>query len=140
LLVPLRVPVGARLAEAAERRSGQLRALGLDLERAGPESVRINAVASLLGRENLAQLVTDVLSDLQTEDSASRLPERQNEILGNMACRSAIRANRRLTVEEMNQLLRDMEKTERSGICNHGRPTWVQADMDTLDRLFLRGR
>jgi DNA mismatch repair protein MutL len=88
----------------------------------------------------LAALLKDVLSDLGNLGRSARVESETNEILSTMACHGSVRANRLLNTHEMNALLRDMERTERSGHCNHGRPTWVQLDMATLDRLFLRGR
>jgi DNA mismatch repair protein MutL len=140
LLVPLALPVSAAHAELAEQHAATLAAMGLELDRSGPQSLRVRAVPALLQGEDAAQLVRDVLADLDSEGSAARLQQLQDRILGNMACRNAVRANRRLTAEEMNRLLRDMERTERAGVCNHGRPTWVQVDLAELDRLFLRGR
>ncbi len=140
LLVPFMLKVSAVFADLAEQHATTLTEMGLELDRSGPQSLRVRSVPTLLKGEDVAQLVNDVLSDINTHGSASRLQETQDHILGNMACRSAVRANRRLTHEEMNRLLRDMERTERAGVCNHGRPTWVQVDLPELDRLFLRGR
>ena len=114
--------------------------LGLVLDRSGPESVLLREVPSLLAHSDGARLLQDVLSDIASLGESQRVEEESNEILSTMACHGSVRANRQLTLPEMNALLRDMERTERSGHCNHGRPTWVQLDMQTLDRLFLRGR
>jgi DNA mismatch repair protein MutL len=114
--------------------------LGIDLERASEESIIVRAVPTLLAKSNVEQLVRDVLSDLSEYGHSTRIEEHRDEILSTMACHGSVRANRRLTISEMNALLRDMEETERSGQCNHGRPTWSELSLAELDSLFLRGR
>jgi DNA mismatch repair protein MutL len=140
LLVPLTVQVSSREAELAEDCREQLASLGLVLDRSGPESILLREVPALLAHADSAGLLRDVLSDLARQGESDRVVIETNEILSTMACHGSVRANRQLNIAEMNALLRDMERTERSGHCNHGRPTWVQLDMGTLDRLFLRGR
>lgn len=140
LLVPLQLAVSEREAAAAEDHAPALAALGFDIDRAGPGSVAVRRVPSLLAGAGVEALVREVLADLARHDHSRRIEERSNELLATMACHGSVRANRRLGIEEMNALLREMEVTERSGQCNHGRPTWVQLDMPALDRLFLRGR
>jgi len=140
LLVPLTVQVSASEAELAEGCREQLALVGLVLDRSGPESILLREVPALLADADSASLLRDVLSDLARQGDSDRVATATNEILSTMACHGSVRANRQLNIAEMNALLRDMERTERSGHCNHGRPTWVQLDMATLDRLFLRGR
>jgi len=140
LLVPVSVQVSESEADLAEQRREELSSLGLLLDRSGPESLLIREVPSLLSGSDAAGLLKDVLGDIASVGESTRLESEANEVLSTMACHGSVRANRQLTLEEMNALLRDMERTERSGHCNHGRPTWVQLDMPTLDRLFLRGR
>jgi DNA mismatch repair protein MutL len=140
LLVPVDVPVSEIEADLAEEYREELRGLGLVLDRSGPESLVLREVPSLLAGSDGAQLLRDVLSDLGSMGKSGRVEAESNEILSTMACHGSVRANRLLTLPEMNALLRDMERTERSGHCNHGRPTWIQLDMPALDRLFLRGR
>lgn len=140
LLVPLSLAVSEAEADCAEAHRESLLALGLELERAAAESVVVRQVPALLKDGDIEQLVRDVLSDLLEFGSSDRLENRRNELLSTMACHGSVRANRRLGIDEMNALLRDMEATERSGQCNHGRPTWVWQSMDELDKLFLRGR
>jgi DNA mismatch repair protein MutL len=144
LLVPLDIRVSEAEAELAEECRGELASLGLVVDRSGPESLLLRELPALLARSDAAQLLRDVLADLGSTPGSSgrsgRVESLTNEILSTMACHGSVRANRQLTLPEMNALLRDMERTERSGHCNHGRPTWVQLDMATLDRLFLRGR
>jgi DNA mismatch repair protein MutL len=140
LLVPLTMAVSEREAACAEERGEALAALGFELTRSGPQSITVRSAPALLDGVDPRQLVLDVLSDLIEHGATSRVEEVRNGLLSTMACHASVRANRRLTLPEMNALLRDMEATERSGQCNHGRPTWVQLNRQELDRLFLRGR
>jgi len=140
LLVPVDVQVSEAEADLAGEHSGELNSLGLVADRSGPESLILREVPALLARSDAAQLLRDVLSDMGSMGQSERVETETNEILSTMACHGSVRANRILTLPEMDGLLRDMERTERSGHCNHGRPTWIQLDMATLDRLFLRGR
>ncbi|MCO7553557.1 DNA mismatch repair endonuclease MutL [Metapseudomonas otitidis] len=140
LLVPESLAVSQREADCAEEHAAWFQRLGFELQRLGPESLAIRQTPALLKQAEASQLVRDVLSDLLEYGTSDRIQAHLNELLATMACHGAVRANRRLTVPEMNGLLRDMEQTERSGQCNHGRPTWTQLGMDDLDKLFLRGR
>ena len=140
LLVPESLAVSEREADCAEEHGGWFSRLGFELQRLGPESLAIRQVPALLKQAEATQLVRDVLADLLEYGTSDRIQAHLNELLGTMACHGAVRANRRLTLPEMNALLRDMEITERSGQCNHGRPTWTQLGLDELDKLFLRGR
>jgi DNA mismatch repair protein MutL len=125
---------------AAVEMSQALLALGLVLDATGDEQLVIREVPIALVGGAIDALVRDVLSDMMTFGTSDRIAAHEDELLSTMACHGSVRANRRLTVPEMNALLRDMEMTERSGQCNHGRPTWVQLGMQDLDKLFLRGR
>lgn len=140
LLVPISVSLSDREVEVAESHQEEFAALGFDIAPASSESIIVRGIPALLSRSNAEQLVRDVLSDFQTYGSSRRILEQRDEILSTMACHGSVRANRRLTVQEMNALLRDMEETERSGQCNHGRPTWFPLSLAELDGLFLRGR
>lgn len=140
LLVPESIAVSEREADCAEEHSSWFQRLGFELQRLGPESLAIRQIPALLKQAEATQLVRDVIADLLEYGTSDRIQAHLNELLGTMACHGAVRANRRLTLPEMNALLRDMEITERSGQCNHGRPTWTQLGLDELDKLFLRGR
>lgn len=140
LLVPESIAVSQREADCAEEHARWFQMLGFELQRLGPESLAIRQIPSLLKQAEATRLVQDVLADLLEYGTSDRIQAHLNELLGTMACHGAVRANRRLTLPEMNGLLRDMEQTERSGQCNHGRPTWTQLGMGDLDKLFLRGR
>lgn len=140
LLVPVALAMSSKEADLVEANQSMLGMLGLELDRSGPETIVIRSVPALLRGADAEQLVRDVVADLTVKGSSSLIEERVNELLGTMACHGSVRANRRMTVAEMNALLRDMEATERSGQCNHGRPTWVQFTVAQLDRLFQRGQ
>ncbi|MFF7105686.1 DNA mismatch repair endonuclease MutL [Pseudomonas sichuanensis] len=140
LLVPESLALSQREADCAEEHAQWFQRLGFELQRLGPETLAIRQIPALLKQAEANRLVQDVLADLMEYGSSDRIQAHLNELLGTMACHGAVRANRRLAIPEMNALLRDMENTERSGQCNHGRPTWTQMGLDDLDKLFLRGR
>jgi len=140
LLLPVRFQVTQEEAELAEEHSDLFQGLGFELNRLGPESLIIRAIPVLLMQTKIEQLLRDVLADLLAYGTTRRIEEAGDELLGTLACHTSIRAHRRLTVAEMNALLRDMERTERSGQCNHGRPTWVEISAQELDKFFLRGQ
>lgn len=140
LLVPQAMAVSQREVSLASEHAALFADLGLVLEVAGEESLMIRQVPVALRDADVPALVRDVLSDLAEYGSSDRIEAHLDEILSTMACHGSVRANRRLSVPEMNALLRDMEATERAGQCNHGRPTWTQLGLEDLDRLFLRGR
>ncbi|MCH2558630.1 MAG: DNA mismatch repair endonuclease MutL [Alcanivorax sp.] len=140
LLVPVSMAVSSREADFAEQQPQVFQRLGFLVERAGPETLVVREVPALLRNADSETLVRDVLSDLLAQGSSERIEQKLDELLSTMACHGSVRANRRLTVPEMNALLRDMEATERSGQCNHGRPTWTQMTVKDLDRLFMRGQ
>ncbi|UTW11773.1 DNA mismatch repair endonuclease MutL [Marinobacterium rhizophilum] len=140
LLVPLSMAVSQNEADCAEEQAEMFQRLGFELSRMGDESLVVRQVPVSLAKGNIEQLIRDVLSDMLTYGQSQRIENHINELLATMACHGAVRANRQLSVPEMNGLLRDMEITERSGQCNHGRPTWTQLSLNELDKLFLRGR
>ena len=140
LLVPLTLNVSPQEATTAEQHRDTFLKFGFDIERFGEESIVVREIPSLLQQADVNTLVLDVLSDLNMFGSTEKLEQANNELLSTMACYGSVRAHRRLTLAEMNALLREMEATERSAQCNHGRPTWVQLSIDQLDKLFKRGQ
>ncbi len=140
LLVPVSLAVSSREADFAEQQPEVFSRLGFMVDRAGPETLVVREVPAMLRDSDSEAMVRDVLSDLLAQGSSERIEQKLDELLSTMACHGSVRANRRLTLPEMNALLRDMEATERSGQCNHGRPTWTQMSLKDLDRLFMRGQ
>ncbi len=140
LLVPLTLHVSQAEAERVEATQQEMAELGLRWERLGHEQIRVRELPALLRDAPVEQLVRDLLSDLMEHGRSQRLQEQSHEILSTMACHGSVRAHRSLTLPEMNALLRDIEQTERSGQCNHGRPTWKQLSLEQLDTFFLRGQ
>ncbi|CAK0777402.1 DNA mismatch repair protein MutL [Gammaproteobacteria bacterium] len=140
LLLPITVEVGERAAELAVEHAEELQTLALDIERLGRGTVVVREIPAILNGGDIATLARDVLADYAELGSSTRVTEQVHQLLSTMACHGSMRAHRRLSIEEMNQLLRDIETTERSGQCSHGRPTWAQLTIADLDRFFSRGR
>lgn len=140
LMLPINIKVNEQEASCVEEFQEVFNQFGFEVRRMGQESVIIHAVPVLLKDANVEQLIRDVIADLLTYETSARVEQHINELLATMSCHGSVRANRKLTITEMNALLRDMEATERSGQCNHGRPTWTQLTLTELDKLFLRGR
>jgi DNA mismatch repair protein MutL len=140
LLLPIKIKVTTNEADLAEEQAGLFASLGFDLNRSGPETLVLRSAPALLNGADMATLIQDVLADLIEHGLSRRIQEKTNEILARVACHGSIRAHRRLSLDEMNALLRDMERTERIGQCNHGRPTWIELSTQDLDRFFLRGQ
>ena len=140
LLVPESLSVSQREADAVEQNPEVFSRLGFTVERAAMENIVVREIPALLRGTQVEALLRDVISDILEHGTSARIREQINEILSTMACHGSVRANRKLTIPEMDALLRDMEATERSGQCNHGRPTYFQLSLDELDKLFLRGR
>ncbi len=140
LLMPDILKVTPAQAEAAEAHAAEFAALGFTITRLAPDQLALRAVPSLLAGRDPAAVVRDVLSELCETGHSRHVEESINHLLGTMACHAAVRAQRTLSIPEMNALLREMERTDRADQCNHGRPTWVRLSLADLDRLFMRGR
>ena len=140
LLVPESLAVSEREADLAEQHAALLASLGLEVRRSGPQSLSLRSAPALLADLDAKPLLLDALAELREHGSTRKVEEAVHALMGGWACRTSVRANRRLSVPEMNALLRDMEATERAAQCNHGRPTYVQLSLAEIDRLFLRGR
>jgi DNA mismatch repair protein MutL len=140
LLIPINVTVSLGQMAALHENEVLLNTLGFEFSTSGPESVAIRSIPSFLEQGQVSELMLSVIKDIVDYGGSRVLEEHRNEILSTLACHSAVRANRKLTTEEMNHLLRDMEQTERSDQCNHGRPTWFQISLSELDHRFMRGQ
>jgi DNA mismatch repair protein MutL len=140
LLLPIKIKVTAAEADLAEQEHAFFNNLGFEINRSGPETIVLRATPALLTKTDVDQLIRDILADMLTQGFSHKAEETAHAILASMACHSSVRAKRKLSIEEMNALLRDMEKTERIGQCNHGRPTWVALSHQDLDRFFMRGQ
>jgi DNA mismatch repair protein MutL len=140
LLIPASFPATPQEIATAQNAQEALGALGLDITALSPKTLAVRAVPTHLGQTDAVELARSVLAELAQHEASRVLTQARNELLATLACHSAVRANRRLSLEEMNALLRQMEQTERSDQCNHGRPTWRALTLRELDALFLRGR
>jgi len=140
LLLPIKIKVSAKEADLAEQEQGFFNELGFELNRVGPEAIVLRTIPVLLTNTDVEALIRDVLADLGEHGMSQRIQEQANAVLAKVACHGAVRAHRRLSIPEMNALLRDMEQTERAGQCNHGRPTWVALSTQDLDKFFMRGQ
>ncbi|MGP8290462.1 DNA mismatch repair endonuclease MutL [Vreelandella zhanjiangensis] len=140
LLVPVSLAASRAEVATAESEQEAISRLGIELDIAGPETLLVRQLPALLAQADPEALVREMLEELARFGRTRQVEARIHELLSTMACHGSVRANRRLTIEEMNALLRDMERTERSDQCNHGRPTWTQMGLKALDRLFLRGQ
>ena len=140
LLIPATFAATPQEVATAEGAADVLQRLGLDVTPFSPRTLAVRAVPATLAAGDAVELARSVLAELAQHDASTVIERAQHELLATMACHGAVRANRRLTHEEMNALLRQMEATDRSDQCNHGRPTWRQLTMRELDSLFLRGR
>ena len=140
LLLPIKISVSSAEADLAEQEHEFFGSLGFELNRSGPETIILRSTPALLGTIDKEQLIRDVLADITEHGMSQRIQEQSNQLLATIACHGAVRARRRLGIDEMNALLRDMEQTERIGQCNHGRPTWIELSTNDLDKFFMRGQ
>ncbi len=140
LLVPVQINVSRTEARIAENYRDDFGNLGIEIDRLGEEKLVIRSMPALLYRSDIESLVRDTLSDLIESGFSERIQDAQNEVLSSVACHGSVRANRKLELAEMNSLLRQMEEVERSGQCNHGRPTWMGVPLNEIDKWFMRGR
>ena len=140
LLIPATFAATPQEVATAEANADVLATLGLEITPFSPKTLAVRAVPTTLAQGDATELARSVLAELAQHDASTVIQRAQNELLSTMACHGAVRANRRLTLEEMNGLLRQMEATDRSDQCNHGRPTWRQITVRELDALFMRGR
>jgi DNA mismatch repair protein MutL len=140
LLVPQVLEFSEAEVEKALEQAATLEALGIVIDRLAPRQIAVREMPVAFGSRDLGGLVRDALSELSERGETERVADAEGRLLATFACHAAVRAHRILTVPEMNALLRDMERTDRSDQCNHGRPTWIRLTLDDLDKLFLRGR
>ncbi|MFZ2171735.1 MAG: DNA mismatch repair endonuclease MutL [Methylococcaceae bacterium] len=140
LLLPIKINVSSAEADLAEQEHEFFSSLGFELNRSGPVTLMLRSTPALLGNIDKETLIRDVLADITEHGMSHRIQEQSNRLLATMACHGAVRAHRRLSIDEMNALLREMEQTERIGQCNHGRPTWIELSTNDLDKFFLRGQ
>jgi DNA mismatch repair protein MutL len=140
MLIPATFSATPQEVATAEAQREALLTLGLDVTPLGPGTLAIRSRPAALADADVVELARSVLAELAQYDASNVIQRAQHELLATMACHGAVRANRKLTLDEMNALLRDMERTERADQCNHGRPTWRQLTLRELDALFMRGR
>lgn len=140
LLIPAVFHADNLEVAVTEENQNTLTQLGFDIAILSPNTLAVRAVPATLKNADIAQLARDLLQEIREFGASQILTAKRNEILATLACHGAVRANRQLTLEEMNALLRDMEQTERAGQCNHGRPTWFETSLAELDKLFMRGK
>ena len=140
LLVPLQIAVTESEASLIDTQHELFDSFGFDINRLGDTSIVVRTIPNILSTVDIPELIRDVIADIQKNAISTRVEQLHNEMLSSIACHGSIRANRNMTIHEMNALLRVMEETERSNQCNHGRPTWIQLSISDLDKLFLRGR